>query len=124
MHYLSPGEVFNHNEIHKINILELPIKFKFYALKKSKLSFCFICGITNSFYVRESISLETGYGPGYSWSQNPKYYSLIVNLGIGGQYKINKNLGVIFEPSVGYFAAGGLQEFGVLEVKTGITYHF
>jgi hypothetical protein len=117
---LYPGEVSNYNEIHKINIFEIPVKIKYYPFKKSKFSFYFSGGITNSFYIRESICLVTG----YPWSQYWKYYNLIVNLGIGGQYKINKNLGVIFEPSVGYFAAGGLQEFGVLELKTGITYHF
>ena len=128
MHYAFPGaslgDDFNYIEIHKINILELPIKFKFYLQKKSKLSFCFICGITNSFYVRESISLETGYGTGYAWSKNPKYYSFIVNLGIGGQYNVNEKIGILFEPSIGYFAVGGLQECLVLELKTGVVYHF
>jgi len=121
---LYPGEVLNYIEFFKINILELPIKFKFYSLKKSKLSFCFICGITNSFYVKKSVSLETGYRTGYERSQNTKYYNLIVNFGIGGQYNINKKIGILFEPSIGYFAVGGMQEYGVIELKTGVVYHF
>lgn len=121
---LYPEEVLNYIEIFKINILELPIKVKFYSQKKSKLSFCFICGITNSFYVKKSVSMETGYGTGYAWSQNTKYYNLIINLGIGGQYNINKKIGILFEPSIGYFAIGGMQEYGVIELKTGVVYHF
>lgn len=120
----SNGDDFNYIEIHKINIVELPLKFKFYLQKKSKLSFCFICGITNSFYSRETIRMHIDYLGHNASILNVKYYNLIVNLGLGGQYDINNTIGILFEPSIGYFAVGGLQECLVLELKTGVIYHF
>ena len=120
----SNGDDFNYVEIHKINIVELPLKFKFYLQKKSKLSFCFICGITNSFYSRETIRMHIDYLGHNASILNVKYYNLIVNLGLGGQYDINNTIGILFEPSIGYFAVGGLRECLVLELKTGVVYHF
>ena len=115
---------FNSIDIDKTNILEIPIKFKFYSIVRHKMSFYFISGITNSFYSSEAIHMYIDYLGSNSSILNWKYYNLIVNLGIGGQYYLNEKIGILFEPSIGYFAVGGLQQCIVLELKTGVAYRF
>ena len=115
---------FNSIDIDKTSIFEIPIKFKFYSIVRPKMSFYFISGITNSFYSSEAIHMYIDYLGSNASILNLKYYNLIVNLGIGGQYNLNERTGILFEPSIGYFAVGGLQECLVLELKTGVVYHF
>ena len=90
------------------NILEIPVKVKYYPFNKSKFSFYFTGGITNSFFFRESIFRESinQQIEENTYTINRIYYFLTVNLGIGGQYNINNKIGILFEPSIGSFAGG------------------
>ena len=103
------------------NIFEIPVKVKYYPFNKSKFSVYFTGGITNSFFFRESIyQIEEN-----TYRSNQEYYFLIVNLGIGCQYKVIKRVGVIFETYYGYgVSVNKPTEIGYLDFKTGFSYHF
>ena len=106
------------------NILEIPVKVKYYPFNKSKSKFLFYFtgGITNSFFFREALHYVIG---GNSTRYNRKSYSLIANLGIGCQYKVNKRVGVIFETYYGYSVFETLLYMNKnLDFKTGVAYHF
>lgn len=121
--YLESASFEDIEEIIKrnTNIFEIPVKVKYYPFNKSKFSFYFTGGITNSFFFWESIHQTEGNTNKY----NQKYYSLIVNLGIGCQYKVNKRVGVIFETYYGYSMFETIIYMNKnLDFKTGFLYHF
>ena len=107
---------------HNTNIVEVPVKVKYYPFNKSKFSFYFTGGITNSFFFRESFYNFLEIIP-YKWIQ--KRYFLNVNLGIGCQFKVNKRIGVIFETYYGYnLFETKPNENNYFDLKTGFLYHF
>lgn len=113
-------QISNHH-ITKTNIFEVPIALHFFVIKKSNFSIFLKGGLNNSLYFEEVIT--EGFFP-YNYSSTRfEYVNIILDLGMGAQYQINEKIGICFEPSMGFFISG-MNESSVIELKTGITYHF
>lgn len=118
---LLHGDDFEQYIDHNTNIVEVPVKVKYYPFNKSKFSFYFTGGITNSFFFRETFYNFSVIIP-YKWIQ--KSYFLNVNLGIGCQFKVNKRIGVIFETYYCYNLFETKPNENNYDLKTGFFYHF
>ena len=57
--------------------------------------------------------------------KNFGYFRLfLLNIEIGCQYFMKPNWSILFEPSFGYIPFGNDSKTGIIELRSGIVYHF
>lgn len=118
----SGGEILNVRETYKTDIIEVPLILQYDIYTWTKISLKFKSGFIGSFYHR-IYSLED-FDPLFISTFENKSFNFIFNIGLGTHYILNEKLDIVIEPSIGYVLNGKMQEYAVLEIKTGIVYKF